>query len=219
MRSNHSGKPPMERSSTSTRAAPRHPMSPASVTTSDGRPSLATHHPWMRPATAAAQSAASTASGEGDIVFVQGGQHAGRPRHHRCDREVDLAGDDDERHRHDDDHLLDVQLEEVDEVVDAEVAARLGDVEDDRSQQDHAEQQLPRVTASPAQPSPPPRGSARASVRAAARSRRPTAMSSSDGQEDQRAEDRVAPELADLLDPHEALVEDARSALRRGTRP
>ena len=61
-RSNQPGKSPIERSSTRTRAAPRQPMSPASVTTSDGSPSRATHHPWISPAPAAATSATRIAS-------------------------------------------------------------------------------------------------------------------------------------------------------------
>ena len=47
------------------RAAPRKPISPASVTTSDEMPVLATTRPWTNPAAAAAASASTIASGNG----------------------------------------------------------------------------------------------------------------------------------------------------------
>ena len=151
-RSNQRGKSPIERSSTSMRAAPRHPISPASVTTSEGRPSLATHQPLISPATAAAARRGDDRQRQRRVALVQRGQHARRPGHHRGDREVDLAGDDDERHRDDDDDLLDVQLEEVDEVVDAEVAARLRQVEHDRSRAGSRRARAPTCTGAPSSP-------------------------------------------------------------------
>ena len=46
----------------------------------------------------------------------------------RSDRQVDLAAHDDERHGQDDDRLLDAQLEEVDLVLDTEIAGNGGRV-------------------------------------------------------------------------------------------
>src|SRR5262245_15559846 len=62
---NQSGKSPIDRSSSSTRAAPRNPISPASVTTSDEIPVLAITQPCSSPAAAAATSASTIASQKG----------------------------------------------------------------------------------------------------------------------------------------------------------
>ena len=141
-------------------------------------------------------------------------------RHHRSDGEVDLAGDDDERHRDDDDHLLDVELEQVDEVVDAEVAGRLRDVEDDdrgrmpasRSSHVYRRAQLAMCDAAFHQAArdvlpPPPLAEAPGDRHV-----------EDDGQQDQRAEDRVTPELADLRERGPGSGRACRSARRRGTR-
>ena len=47
------------------RAAPRKPIRPAIVTTSDGSPIRATNSPWSRPAPAPASSATTTATANG----------------------------------------------------------------------------------------------------------------------------------------------------------
>ena len=55
----------MERSSTRMRVAPRQPIRPASVTTSEGSPRKATHMPCSRPAPAPASMATAIASQNG----------------------------------------------------------------------------------------------------------------------------------------------------------
>ena len=108
-------------------------------------------------------------------MFVQCGEHSGGPGHHRGDRQVDLTGDDDEGHRNDHDHLLDVQLEQVDEVVDAQIARRLGDVEHDDRQQGSPRGATPTCSAAPSYPW---RALSRARDRGRSRKRRVTVTSS-----------------------------------------
>ena len=79
--------------------------------------------------------------------LVRGGEDAGGEGHDRRHRQVDLAVDDDEGHRHRHDHLLDRQPEQVHEVVDVEVDGRLRGVVDDRPDEDHRQQQLPGALA------------------------------------------------------------------------
>ena len=75
-------------------------------------------------------------------LVEDGDEHSGEA-HHRCHGEIDLGVDDHERHDHDDDDLLDRQLEEIHEVVDAEIEGREDQVGDDDRDEDGAEQQLP----------------------------------------------------------------------------
>ena len=132
------GKPPYERSSTKTRASPRRPMRPASVTTREGRPRRGDAPPLHEPGGAAGGDGDDDGDAERHrLAVVERRQHGGAQAHHRGHRQVDLPGDDDERHHHGDDDLLDRQLEQVDEVVDVEVVLRLRHVEDDGAGEDH----------------------------------------------------------------------------------
>ena len=127
------GTRPTDRSSTRMRAAPRQAINPASVTTSDGNSSCVMISPCRSPISADTTSVMSEDQPERQpAALVERRHHARREAHHRGHRQVDLAGDDHERHGDDDDDLLDRQLEQVDEVVDAQVPVGLGDVEDDR---------------------------------------------------------------------------------------
>ena len=117
--SNQSGKSPRPRSSTSTRARPRKPISVASVTTSEGMPTRAMKQRVER---AAEQRRCARQIGDGERrrrcpVLDQPAEGAGGQAHDRGDGEVDLGVDDDEGHHQGDDDLLDRQLEQVDLVA------------------------------------------------------------------------------------------------------
>src|SRR5918999_1899981 len=93
---------------------------------------------------------------EGEAVLVQRGEHACGEGHHRGDREVDFAVDDDERHDHDDDHLLDRELEHVREVDRPEVERRQRDVHEDDGDEDRRQEQLPAPAPETVTHRPPP---------------------------------------------------------------
>ena len=206
--SNQSGKPPMERSSTRMRVAPRKPISPASVTTSDGRPRNATKSALQRGRRRRpASSATTTASPNGAPASCSAASTHGREAHHRRDREVDLAVDDHEGHDHDDDHLLDRELEHVHEVAVAEVERRDRDVHEDDDDEDRRSAAAPsarrpggHASVGPRCPAARPR---RVCVSPATaqrrRSRWPTAKSTATAMRISAPRMRVAPELADLL--------------------
>ena len=75
--------------------------------------------------------------------IVQPGKHAGAEAHDRRDRQVDLAVDDHEGHDHDDDDLLDGELEHVHEVLLSEVEGRERDVHEEDGEEDRRQEQLP----------------------------------------------------------------------------
>ena len=196
-------------------------MRPASVTTSEGRPTIATQKPLKSPSPAPVASAARMAISMRHALLPEARHDRGGEAHHRGDRQVDLAVDDDERHRQDHDRLLDAVLPQVDLVLDAQVPGHRDTLQSGRPRRAAARSSRPRSAAAPAHATshrPPPRLASRACgglVPAADPHPRLLEPPKDDlvarhREEDEQAQQDVADEVADADPAQQALLRAPR---------
>ena len=140
---NQSGKSLMPRGPRTIRASPRKSASVPSVTTSDGRPP----RPTRRPLSSAADDAHHEHERDRDLERDAGGPQEAEDRAgeagHRLDREVDLAGDDDQRHRQRHDRDLHQGGQEVREVAGRQEERRERVAEQDQPDERDQQHRLP----------------------------------------------------------------------------
>ena len=208
--SNQSGKPPIERSSIRTRASPRIADQPGQRHGERRQADDRDPEAVEQPAQAAHPKGDEDRRLRGDPLLVNQATHDRGQTHDRRDRQVDLAADDHERHAQDHDRLLDAQLEQVDLVLDRQVAGRGEGVERHDHDEDDRAAGLPSGAAEPGRHvahrrAPPALDGSPSVLRSRRRSRiqivrsRPRIdLVRGDRQQDQQPQDRVPQELAHL---------------------
>ena len=137
----------MERSSTSTRANPRKPISIARVTTRDGRRTTVIQNPLNAPPAIPIRRQRARGRRHGDALLDQPAEGAGGQPHHRRDRQVDLSVEDDEGHDEDDDHLLDGEDEQVDLIAHGQEGRRGEGVHRHDAEQQPGQESFPGLEA------------------------------------------------------------------------
>ncbi len=194
-------------------ASPRNRASVPRVTTSDGSPNRAISVPFIRPPRAPSTITSSDGDPDRDPGGPQEAEDRARQAGHRLDRQVDLARDDHEGHRHGHDRHLHEGGEQVREVARREEHRRQLVAEDDEAQQHDDEQRLPAHE---------PARDRRVRSSGAPRGGEPLDPAGDErvgahGDQDHDAVDGLEPELRQA-DEDEGVGDEARGSTRRSRR-